>query len=52
MANMLNTVHGKEAEGVAGERLAQAIESGDEADEIVWRGILTQLERIRSEKRR
>jgi len=45
---MLVATHGEESEAIANERLNDAQEGGREGDEIVWRGILTQLEKIRS----
>lgn len=50
MANMLVSAHGDDAEAAAGERLNTALAADDEAGEIVWRGVLTQIERIRSER--
>lgn len=45
---MLVATHGAEAEAVAFDRLNSALECGDESNEIVWRGILTQLTKIRA----
>lgn len=45
---MLVATHGLEAEAVASDRLNSALECGDEADEIVWSGVLTQLAKIRA----
>jgi hypothetical protein len=44
---MLVATHGLEAEAVASDRLNSALKRGDEAHEIVWSGVLTQLAKIR-----
>jgi len=46
---MLVATHGLGAEAVASDRLKKASECGDEANEIVWSGVLTQLGKIRSQ---
>ena len=45
---MLVATHGIEAESVASDRLNNALECDDEADEIIWSGVLTQLAKIRA----
>lgn len=45
---MLVATHGSEAEAVASDRLNNALALGDEAYEIVWKGVLTQLAKIRA----
>lgn len=48
VATMLVATHGSEAEAVASDRLNNALALGDEAYEIVWKGVLTQLAKIRA----
>lgn len=47
VAHMLVSTRGDDAETHAQAKLAKAKEQGDEAGEIVWSGVITQLERIR-----
>jgi hypothetical protein len=47
LAQMLVSTHGDGAENHAAMRLDEARHSGDEAAEIVWTGVVTQLKRIR-----
>lgn len=47
VAQMLVATHGDEAESLAQAKLAEAKGQGDEADEIVWSGVITQLKRLR-----
>ena len=49
VANMLISTHGDDAEAHAVAKLAEAEAAKDEGGEIVWRGVITQLERIRCE---
>lgn len=51
VANMLVSVHGDGAEAHAASKFAEAIASDDEGGEIVWQGVVTQLARIREERR-
>ncbi len=46
---MMATTHGSDAEAMIEVRLDDAIQREDEVQEIVWRGVLTQLSRIRAE---
>ena len=48
VAQMLVATHGDDAEAHAEDKLADALERGHEGDEIVWRGVITQLARIRA----
>lgn len=48
VARMLVSARGDGAEGHARAKLAEAKEEGDEAGEIVWSGVITQLARIRA----
>lgn len=50
VAQMLVSTRGDDAEAHAQAQLAEAQASGDEAGEIVWAGVITQLERIREGK--
>lgn len=52
VATMLIATHGDDAEQVVIERLTEALASEDEAMIIVWEGVLTQLEKLRSKDRR
>lgn len=45
---MLVSTHGDGAEAHAEIKLSEARHSGDEAGEIVWSGVITQLARIRA----
>jgi hypothetical protein len=47
VANMLVTTHGDEAEAHAQAQLAEAMDNSDEAGEIVWSGVITQLRLVR-----
>lgn len=47
VATMLIATHGKNAERTAQENLAKAIAEEHEGNEIVWTGIITQLQEIR-----
>lgn len=47
VAQMLVATHGDEAESHAQAKLAEAKGQGDEAEEIVWSGVISQLARIR-----
>jgi hypothetical protein len=47
---MLVATRGDDAEAHAQAKLADAKEQGDEAGEIVWSGVITQLGRIREAK--
>jgi hypothetical protein len=47
VAQMLVSARGDEAEAHAQAKLAEAKAQADEAAEIVWSGVITQLERIR-----
>ena len=47
IAQMLVSTRGDEAEAHAESQLAEAQAGGDEAGEIVWTGVITQLKRIR-----
>ena len=48
VATMLIATHGENAEGTAEANLSRAIEEGHEGDEIVWRGVISQLRAIRN----
>ena len=48
VAKMLVTTHGDSAEAHAQVKLGEAQEQNDEAGEIVWSGVITQLARIRA----
>lgn len=50
VAQMLVSTRGDGAEPHAHEKLAAAKDQGDEAGEIVWSGVITQLRRIRETK--
>lgn len=50
VAQMLISTRGEDAEPHAQTRLAEAKDQGDEAAEIVWSGVITQLARIRELK--
>lgn len=50
VAMMLVSTRGDEAESHAEAKLAEAVTSDSEGDEIVWRGVLTQLAKIRAER--
>jgi hypothetical protein len=50
VARMLVATHGDDAETHAQTKLAVAKEQGDEAGEIVWSGVITQLGRMREPK--
>ncbi len=50
VAQMLLSTRGDEAESHAQAKLAEAMDQGDEAGEIVWSGVITQLRRIRQVK--
>ena len=50
VAQMLVATHGDDAETHAQTKLADAKEQGDEAGEIVWSGVITQLGRMREPK--
>lgn len=52
VATMLIVTHGDDAEQAVIERLAEASASEDEAMTIVWEGVLTQLEKLRSKDTR
>jgi hypothetical protein len=52
VANMLVTAHGDLAEAHAEAKLAEACRRQHEGDEIIWRGIITQLGRVRAERSR
>lgn len=47
VAQMLVATRGGDAESHAQAKLAEAKEQGDEAGEIVWSGVITQLSRLR-----
>ncbi len=47
VAQMLVSTRGDDAEAHAQARLTEAQANGDEAGEIVWAGVFTQLRRIR-----
>jgi hypothetical protein len=47
VAQMLVSTRGDDAETHAQSKLAEAKDRGDEAGEIVWSGVITQLRRIR-----
>lgn len=49
VAQMLIATQGDEAESHVQVKLAEAKDLGDEANEIVWSGVLTQLKRLREE---
>ncbi len=48
LATMLVSTHGDAAEAHASMRLFEAQDVADEAAEITWSGVLTQLHRLRS----
>jgi hypothetical protein len=48
VAQMLISTHGDAAETHVEAKLAEAQALGDEADEIVWSGVSSQLQRIRN----
>ena len=50
VAQMLVSTRGDDAEPHAQAKLAEATDQGDEAGEIVWSGVITQLRRIREGK--
>ena len=50
-ANMLITARGQVAEEHAEEQIAQAMATGSEGDEAVWRAIAQHIEEIRAERR-
>lgn len=50
VAQMLVSTRGDEAEAHAQGMLAEAQNQGDEAGELVWSGVLTQLGRIREKR--
>jgi hypothetical protein len=50
VAQMLVSTRGDDAESHAQAKLADAKDQGDEAMEIVWSGVITQLQRIRETK--
>lgn len=50
VANMLISVRGDSAEAHAQSKLDEALKSEHEGDEIVWRGVITQLARIRADQ--
>jgi hypothetical protein len=50
VAQMLVATRGDDAESHAQAKLADAKDQGDEAGEIVWSGVITQLGRIREAK--
>ena len=50
VAQMLVSTRGDDAETHAQAKLADAKDQGDEAGEIVWSGVITQLRRIRGAK--
>jgi hypothetical protein len=47
VANMLVSTHGDCAEAHAKAKLAEAQAEADEGGEIVWTGVITQLQRFR-----
>jgi hypothetical protein len=47
VAQMLVSTHGDEAEAHAQTQLAEARATDDEAGEIIWTGVITQLKGIR-----
>lgn len=47
VATMLIATHGADAEATAELNLNRAIADGHEGNEIVWRGVITQLREIR-----
>ena len=47
---MLISTRGDEAESHAKAQRERATEQGDEGDEIVWQGIITQLAKIRAQR--
>ena len=50
VAQMLVSTHGDDAESHARSKLAEATDQADEAAEIVWSGVITQLRSIREGK--
>ena len=50
VAQMLVSTRGDDAEAHAQAKLDEAKGQGDEAGEIVWSGIMTQLKRIRDDE--
>lgn len=48
LAQTLIATHGDEAESYAQSQHAEAQQRGDEAQEIVWSGVISQLDRIRA----
>jgi hypothetical protein len=46
VAHMLVSTRGHDAEAHARAKLAEAHDLGDEAGQIVWSGVLTQLKRL------
>jgi hypothetical protein len=49
VAQMLVATHGDDAENHAQAKLAEAKDLSDEADQIVWSGVIAQLKRLREE---
>ncbi|HET6942758.1 MAG TPA: hypothetical protein VFH89_11405 [Sphingomicrobium sp.] len=50
VAQMLVSTQGDDAEAHAQAKLAESQDQNDEAGEIVWSGVITQLKRIREGK--
>lgn len=51
VATMLVSTRGEQAEAYAETKITEACADGSESEEIVWRGVLTQLCRIREKER-
>ena len=52
VATMLIATHGPGAESTAQANLARAVAENHEGDQIVWEGVLSQLQSLRAAERR
>jgi len=48
VAQMLVSTHGANAEAHSQAKLADAVATGNEADELVWSGVITQLRHLQN----
>ena len=48
VAQMLVSTHGANAEAHCQAKLADAVATGNEAEELVWSGVITQLRRLQN----